>query len=225
MAAPPAKKQKINNDEVKSPIVFHTPGFKPDVRLMVFDREFQVHSVLLKLHSAFFRKFLDSPDKISINDVASKSTVSGGGNLTPGKHTTFHTHLQLGFGRRASDEGIPLSLTTNLSLSNFFLILRLDSHRCSLCDNQFTTQWISIRMGHQSWWRWKVVSGRAQCKGIMASSKISKISRNILTQWILRINLSISTDSTATKLMNARPLKNCFVRFTIDRTTSILLRN
>ncbi|TVY85651.1 hypothetical protein LAWI1_G008232, partial [Lachnellula willkommii] len=32
-------------------------------RLVVFDQEFHVHSVVLKLYSAFFRKFLDSPDK------------------------------------------------------------------------------------------------------------------------------------------------------------------
>src|SRR6187402_2341564 len=82
MALSPAKKQKV--DDAKSPIVFHTPGLKPDVRLMVFDEEFHVHSVLLKLHSAFFRKFLDSPDKypptgatvITSTDVAASSTLA-----------------------------------------------------------------------------------------------------------------------------------------------------
>ncbi|KAH7319453.1 hypothetical protein BKA65DRAFT_409686 [Rhexocercosporidium sp. MPI-PUGE-AT-0058] len=49
-----------------SPIVFFSPGLKPDTRLTVFDQEFQVHSMILKLHSAFFRKFLDSADKTSI---------------------------------------------------------------------------------------------------------------------------------------------------------------
>ena len=34
-----------------------------DVRLRCFDTEFHVHSVILKLYSAFFAKFLDSPDK------------------------------------------------------------------------------------------------------------------------------------------------------------------
>jgi hypothetical protein len=60
--APAAKKQKVDNPP-KSPIVFQSPGIRPDVSLKVFDVEFHVHSILLKLHSAFFRKFLDSPDK------------------------------------------------------------------------------------------------------------------------------------------------------------------
>jgi hypothetical protein len=58
-----AKKQKVDNP--RSPIIFQSPGLKADVRLVVLDQEFHVHSVLLKLHWAFFRKFLDSPDKIS----------------------------------------------------------------------------------------------------------------------------------------------------------------
>jgi hypothetical protein len=62
MAQPASKKQKTN-EEPPSPVVFQSPGLQPDVRLTVFDKEFHVHSVLLKLHSAFFRKFLDSPDK------------------------------------------------------------------------------------------------------------------------------------------------------------------
>ncbi|KAH7403259.1 hypothetical protein BKA64DRAFT_641261 [Cadophora sp. MPI-SDFR-AT-0126] len=47
----------------RKPIMFTTPGFQPDVRLVVFDQELHVHSILLKLYSAYFRKFLDSPDK------------------------------------------------------------------------------------------------------------------------------------------------------------------
>lgn len=30
---------------------------------MLFDMEFHVHSIILKLHSAYFRRFLDSPEK------------------------------------------------------------------------------------------------------------------------------------------------------------------
>jgi hypothetical protein len=59
--APPTKKQKTDDD--KSPIVFLCPGQKPDVRLTVFDLEFDVHSVVLKMNSTFFLKFLYSPDK------------------------------------------------------------------------------------------------------------------------------------------------------------------
>ncbi len=47
----------------REPIVFESPGLKPDVHITMCGQEFQVHSVILKLHSAFFRKFLDSPDK------------------------------------------------------------------------------------------------------------------------------------------------------------------
>ncbi|TVY39552.1 hypothetical protein LOCC1_G004464 [Lachnellula occidentalis] len=46
-----------------APIKFLSPGLKPDTRLMVFEQEFHVHSTILKLHSNYFRQFLDSPDK------------------------------------------------------------------------------------------------------------------------------------------------------------------
>jgi hypothetical protein len=46
-----------------APFIFVSPGLKPDTRLKVFKQEFHVHSLILKLHSNFFRKFLDSPDK------------------------------------------------------------------------------------------------------------------------------------------------------------------
>lgn len=48
---------------IKMSIVFKWPGLKPDICLKVFDQEYHAHSVLLKLHSAFFRTFLYSPDK------------------------------------------------------------------------------------------------------------------------------------------------------------------
>jgi hypothetical protein len=76
--APPAKKQKVNNS--KSPIVFQSPGLKPDVSLKVFDVEFHVNSTLLKLHSAFFRTFLDSADKVtsaSTNITANADSGNG----------------------------------------------------------------------------------------------------------------------------------------------------
>ncbi|TVY41343.1 hypothetical protein LOCC1_G005648 [Lachnellula occidentalis] len=48
----------------KQPIIFKFPGLKVDTRLKVFGQEFHVHSAILRLYSAFFRTFLDSPDKI-----------------------------------------------------------------------------------------------------------------------------------------------------------------
>jgi hypothetical protein len=55
MAAPAPQDRRV--------VKFTSPGLQADVRLKVFNVDFHVHSVLLKLHSSFFRKFLDSPDK------------------------------------------------------------------------------------------------------------------------------------------------------------------
>ncbi|TGO08726.1 hypothetical protein BTUL_0194g00060 [Botrytis tulipae] len=43
--------------------VYKLPGHKVDVKLLVFDYEIHCHSLMLKLGSAYFRKFLDSADK------------------------------------------------------------------------------------------------------------------------------------------------------------------
>lgn len=56
MDPPLAKKQKINP---KKPITFKSAGMKPDIYFKVFDQEFHVTSMVLKLHSGFFRTFLD----------------------------------------------------------------------------------------------------------------------------------------------------------------------
>ncbi|TVY78170.1 hypothetical protein LSUE1_G004185 [Lachnellula suecica] len=50
-------------------------GLEPDMIIRVFRWEYHVHSITMKTHSAFFRKFLDSPDKVaakSINTMFSK---------------------------------------------------------------------------------------------------------------------------------------------------------
>ncbi|KAH8679759.1 hypothetical protein BGZ60DRAFT_428066 [Tricladium varicosporioides] len=57
-----AKKQRVGVQvvEVKpSPVIFTNPGFKADLRLNIFNHEFHVASIVLKLNSAFFRRFLD----------------------------------------------------------------------------------------------------------------------------------------------------------------------
>lgn len=81
MAPPPVKKQKtarckyspsdytqvllhaIKTSQtyfwVAPPIIFTTPGIKPDVCLYIFDKEFHVSSLSLKLNAAFFRKWLE----------------------------------------------------------------------------------------------------------------------------------------------------------------------
>lgn len=52
------------------PTVFFARGLTPDVRLHVLDRAvLHVHSVVLKLQSNFFLKFLDSPDKTTAVSV------------------------------------------------------------------------------------------------------------------------------------------------------------
>jgi BTB/POZ domain len=62
-----SKRRRLKSPkDSKEPIVFHSPGLKPDVRLTVFKQEFHVHSVILKLHSNSFRKFLDSPQKEAV---------------------------------------------------------------------------------------------------------------------------------------------------------------
>ena len=51
-------------------MAFKLPGHgAPDTCLVVFGQEFHVHSTLLKLYSAFFRKFLDSPDKLNATNT------------------------------------------------------------------------------------------------------------------------------------------------------------
>lgn len=58
MAAPPTKRIKTDPDP-KKPIIFTSPGTQPDTRLRVFDQDFLVYSGLLRINSAFFRKFLE----------------------------------------------------------------------------------------------------------------------------------------------------------------------
>jgi hypothetical protein len=60
----------VENAKKPKPVSFTARGLTADVRLGVFDAEFHVHSVVLKMHSAFFFKFLDSPDKIPAAAVA-----------------------------------------------------------------------------------------------------------------------------------------------------------
>ncbi|TVY80280.1 hypothetical protein LSUE1_G007023 [Lachnellula suecica] len=82
--APQAKRQKTGPASPASqPIIFQSPGLQPDVRLTVFHTEFHVHSVLLKLHSAFFRKFLDSPDKAPAVDQVVNRSVAAPASITP----------------------------------------------------------------------------------------------------------------------------------------------
>jgi hypothetical protein len=67
--APPTKKAKTSNDDPKL-VIFTARGLNADARLRVFDTGFHVHSVVLKMHSAFFFKFLDSLDKKPTDTVA-----------------------------------------------------------------------------------------------------------------------------------------------------------
>jgi hypothetical protein len=50
--------------ELEDVNIFVSPGLQPDVRFKVFGKwEFHVNSVILKLYSAFFRRFLDPANK------------------------------------------------------------------------------------------------------------------------------------------------------------------
>ncbi|EPE24747.1 hypothetical protein GLAREA_08600 [Glarea lozoyensis ATCC 20868] len=55
----------------QDPIVFLISHMTPDVRLQVFDQPFHIHSMVLRIHSSFFRTFLDSVDK---TDIAPSAT-------------------------------------------------------------------------------------------------------------------------------------------------------
>lgn len=58
-----SEERKIEELELKALIIFNKQGYQVYVRLVVFDQDFHVHSVLLKLHSTLFQKFLDLPDE------------------------------------------------------------------------------------------------------------------------------------------------------------------
>lgn len=52
------------------PVVFVLRGQLVDTKLDVFGAVFHVHSIILKGGSAYFRKFLDSPDKAPAPETA-----------------------------------------------------------------------------------------------------------------------------------------------------------
>ncbi|KAF7943896.1 uncharacterized protein EAE97_005966 [Botrytis byssoidea] len=52
-------------------VTFSLPGQQPDTRITIFQlKELRVHASILKLYSAYFRKFMDSPDKESASPSA-----------------------------------------------------------------------------------------------------------------------------------------------------------
>lgn len=63
------------------PTVFFARGYEPDVRLHVLDRAvYHVYSVILKLHSNFFFKFLDEK-QAAVATSASGTIGSGNGQF------------------------------------------------------------------------------------------------------------------------------------------------
>ncbi|TVY21116.1 hypothetical protein LARI1_G001975 [Lachnellula arida] len=53
-----------------NPIVFTAPGLGPDMSIEVFKQIFHVNSMVLKIHSEYFRNYLDSPDKAPAGSVS-----------------------------------------------------------------------------------------------------------------------------------------------------------
>jgi hypothetical protein len=53
---PPIKKMKTTYQQ---PIIFGIPGEAVDTSIKVFDQEFQVSSMALKMHTMYFQKFLE----------------------------------------------------------------------------------------------------------------------------------------------------------------------
>ena len=45
-------------DTMRNILTFTVPDLSPDTKLEIYDRTFEVHSMVLRLHSGFFRKFL-----------------------------------------------------------------------------------------------------------------------------------------------------------------------
>jgi hypothetical protein len=52
---------------LKNPITFAHERVEPDTILLVFKQPFYVHSVVIRIQSAFFRTFIDSADKANSN--------------------------------------------------------------------------------------------------------------------------------------------------------------
>jgi hypothetical protein len=89
--------------ELEDVNVFVSPGLQPDVRLKVFGTwEFHVHSVILKLYSAFFRKFLDPANKEE--------------ETTPGTHFKYEWVTEI------DDDGTGWHLISESSLASLLRI-------------------------------------------------------------------------------------------------------
>lgn len=70
MAEPLAKKQKMSPGPFPDTI-FTRHGQKPDTLLKVFDVEFHVNSMVLKMNTRFFYKFLDPANGLVVTPPAS----------------------------------------------------------------------------------------------------------------------------------------------------------
>lgn len=86
-----------------APIIDASPGLKPDVRIRVLDKSYHVHFIILKLHSNYFRRFLDSPERQGTRASADfqyeyVAVFDGDGTmgLEPGavcEYLRFHAHV------------------------------------------------------------------------------------------------------------------------------------
>lgn len=63
----------LNEHGLSPATVFKSPGLEPDVRFNIFEHDIHVHSIILKLHSSYFRTFLDGPDKLPPNPSTATS--------------------------------------------------------------------------------------------------------------------------------------------------------
>ncbi|RDL32969.1 uncharacterized protein BP5553_08408 [Venustampulla echinocandica] len=68
---PANKRQKTTHKTPALPqVIVISHELQPDMRVTVFDIEFHVDSASMRAHSAFFRTFLDSPDKVAREKAA-----------------------------------------------------------------------------------------------------------------------------------------------------------
>lgn len=111
-----------------NPVVLMCPGLKPDVRLRVFHREFHVHSVLLKMHSTFFRTCFESLEQ---NQHHSRSDNMAEGSTSQVKHSSKEQHRE----RMESSHDFKYSLVTKV-IDNTAKIWRLvPSHKVPMPFN------------------------------------------------------------------------------------------
>ncbi|KAL3425273.1 hypothetical protein PVAG01_02064 [Phlyctema vagabunda] len=96
MATSAVKKRKtvhttdVGNPSPIVPIRLACPGLgEVDTRIVVFKKEFHVHSTILKVYSGFFHAFLDSPEKAGHNSTSARALLDSPEKVAHNSTSTF----------------------------------------------------------------------------------------------------------------------------------------